>query len=414
MTLDSDPARTRIDLSVLHSLDADALAAATDAAGLEVPPGAGRGERIAALFAHQIGEDGTGHVEGVLDLLPDGFGFIRQTAADWAPMPCDPFVNQAQVKRLNLRPGHRVAGPVRAPRGAERFFALQHVERVNGADPDARDPRVPFAERTPILPHERLHLRGDGRFDDLALVELLAPWGRGQRVLLATPPSFERASWLVAAAAALRAAQPELLATVCLLDQRPEDAAAARRRGAAAGCTVVATTFDEPTSRHIAVADLALAAAQRDVEAGRHVVLALDSLTSFARACNVEQEPSGRLLCAGLDAVATQRGKRLFGAARTCEEGGSLTVIAAAVASDDRVDRAVLDEFLRRGNSEVVFTANGVLDVVHTATRNEDLLLSREVRDRLRAVRAELTAIPHASPEARHARAVELWRTARA
>ncbi len=413
MTLGSDPVRMHVDLAALHALDAAALAAATHSAGLEVPPGAGRGERIAALFAHQLGDDGTGHVEGVLDLLPDGFGFVRQTAADWAPMPCDPFVNQAQVKKLNLRSGHRVAGPVRAPRGAERFFALQHVERVNDADPDALDPRVPFAERTPILPHERLRLRGDDSPDDLALLEMLAPWGRGQRVLLAAPPSFDRASWLVAAAAALRAVQPELLATVCLLDQRPEDAAAARRRGAVAGCTVVATTFDEPVSRHLAVADLALATAQRDVEAGRHVVLALDSLTSLARACNVEQEPSGRLLCAGLDAVATQRGKRLFGAARACEEGGSLTVIATAALSDDRVDRAVLDEFLHRGNSEIVFTANGILDVVQTATRNEDLLLSPQARDGLRAVRAELAAMADASPEARHARAVELRRSAR-
>lgn len=399
-----EPHHPPVDLAALQAMPTATLAQQAMDAGLDVGPGAEHGDLVFAVFVHRVGKDGFGHGDGTFDLLPDGFGFVRSKARSWAPAPFDAFVSPAQVRRLNLKNGHHITGPVRAPRGGERFLALQHVETVNGGDPERLAHRIAFASRSPVLPRRGLALDPNGD-DELAAIAALAPWARGHRVLVTAPPSAPSATLLARLAAALHRSDAELVVTIALLDQRPEDLAAAR--AAIVGTTVdlVATTFDAEPSRHSAVAEMALAEAQRDVEAGRDVVLLLDSLTAFARACHVDQPTSGKLACVGLDALATLRGKKLFSAARACEEGGSLTIVATAIENGDRIDDTILADFRRRANSEVAFCGDPtlrtvVLDVRRTATRPEDLLLPPPDRLRLDALRNELAQRSEATPTA--------------
>lgn len=391
-----------VDFGPLQAASATELAGLAREAGLDVH-GRERGELAYALLRHRMGSEGRGLVEGAIEVLPDGFGFVRATACSWAAQPFDPFVSPAQIRKLNLRTGQRVAGLVRPPRGDERFFSLQHVDRVDDADPAHGVARVPFASRTPILPRAALRLAADDR-DELTAIGAAAPWARGQRVLVLTPAALAGRSTLLAGiATALLRDDPALAVSTCLVDQRPEDVAAARVRLAGANVTLVASTFDEPAARHVALADMALACAQREVEKGRDAVLLFDSLPALARACHLDQPPSGKLACIGLDALATTRGKRLFAAARTCEEGGSLTVIATAVDGGSRVDEAVLGDFERAANSVVVYTTDrtppvAVPDLRRTVTRTEDLLHTRAVTSRMQTVRAALTANPQAAP----------------
>jgi len=401
MSRPSSAERT-VDLRELQALPTAELVRRANDAGLALPPGAEHGDLVVAMFGHLVGDDGCGHVEGTFDLLPDGFGFVRSKARSWAAAPFDAFVSPAQVRRLNLKNGHRLRGPVRPPHGAERFLALQHVDRVNDADPDRLGERVTFASRAPVLPRQRLRLAADGD-PDLELIAALAPWAKGHRVLITAPPWLPSAAFLARVATALRRADGDLAVTLVLLDQRPEDVAGARTAIANQGLDVVATTFDEPPPRHVAVADMALAEAQRDVEAGRDVVLLLDSLPAFARACHLEQPPSGKLACVGLDALATMRGKKFFSAARACEEGGTLTVVATALASGTRVDDAVLADFGNRANSEITFAGDAtarttIVDVRRTATRPEDLLLPIAERARLAHARREIAHRADAAP----------------
>lgn len=393
-----------VDFAAVQSASAAELGELAREAGLDVH-GRERGEIAFALLRHRIGTDGRGFVDGTLEVLPDGFGFVRVTACSWAAQPSDPFVGPAQIRKLNLRTGQRIAGVVRPPRGDERFFSLQHVDRVDGADPAHEGVRVPFPSRTPILPRFPLPLAASDR-DRLAAIGAAAPWARGQRVLVLTPPALAgRATLLAGMAAALRRDDAALVVLLCLVDQRPEDIAAVRAQLAGTGVTVVASTFDEPAARHVTLAEMALASAQRAVENGGDAVLLFDSLPALARACQVEQPPSGKLVCVGLDALATARGKRLFAAARACEEGGSLTVIATAVDGGSRVEDAVLVDFERAANSLVVYTTDltppdALPDLRRTATRSEDLLRTPTVMSRLQAVRAALTENPHAGPSA--------------
>ncbi|MCA8949040.1 MAG: transcription termination factor Rho, partial [Planctomycetes bacterium] len=337
---------------------------------------------------------------------------------DFEPGSDDVYVSPSQVRRLNLKPGHRLAGPVRPPRRGEKYFALLHVDAINGGDVAALRRRVQFAARSPVLPTERLRLDHPGASPALRAIDLLAPWGRGQRVLVAAPPGSGRTRLLLEIAEALRHNHPDVHVAMCLLDERPEELTAIRRRlgsgeGGSPGADVVATTFDQPPARHVALADMTLARVQRMVEAGQDVVLLFDSLTSYVRALNVDQPPTGKLVCVGLDAGALLRPKRLFGAARTCEEGGSLTIVATALAGDDsRIDDAILDEFHNRGNSDVVLDraladqrVSPSLDVLRTGTRREDMLLPPERIDELRRLRERLAPL---DPRDRLAAVLEL------
>lgn len=399
MNVDRERTAPAIDLAALTAMSTADLQTGARGDGIDVAPNLDHGELVRAIVEHRCALGGRGEVDGVLEVLPDGFGFVRSPSQDLLPQPHDVFVSQAQIRHLNLKTGHRLQGPLRAPRDGERFFSLQHVELVNGGDEAELARRVPFAAQVPVLPTQPLALDAAGD-PELRAIGLLAPWARGHRALVTLPAGGDGAGLLVRIAAGLRRADAGLGLVVALVDQRPEVLAEARR--ALAGepaTTVLGATFDEPPARHAALAEFALQLAQREVEAGRDVVLLVDDLVRLARQSNLAQAPSGRLLCAGLDAAAVQGGKRLFAAARACEAGGSLSVIATAAANDSHAERAIAEQFVHRGNSDVVFVHGELpgelqLDVATTATRGEDLLLTRDQADAWRRLRRELLALP--------------------
>jgi transcription termination factor Rho len=391
------------DLDDLQRLTAHDLLGHAGTLGLELLPNLTRGELVHAILTHRLARHGLGWTQGILDVVADGFGFLRSAQHDFEPGPHDVYVSPSQIRRLNLKPGHTIEGPVRPPRRGEKFFALLHVDRIDGGDVAALRRRVPFAARTPLLPDERLHLDGPHGNRTLRAIDLLAPWGKGQRVLIAAPPGSGRTRLLADTATALLANHPDLHVALCLLDERPEEMTAIRRAlGGHERADVVASTFDQPPARHVAIAELALARCQRLVEAGRDVVLAMDSLTALTRAYHLELGYSGRLLCAGLDAAAVVRPKKLFGAARKCEEGGSLTILATVLTgTGSRVDQAIAEEFCNRGNAEVTFDPELAqrhvdlpLDALRTTTRREDLLLDRPAIEGLQRLRERLGGMP--------------------
>ena len=411
-------AQAAADLVSMQSHSAAELLAMARSEGIVVLPNLDHGELLHAILSHRLGRHGLGWGEGVLEVLPDGFGFLRSPRHDFEPGPHDVYVSPSQIRRLNLKPGHLLAGPVRPPRRGEKFFALLHVDRIDDGDVAALRLRVPFAARTPLLPTERLRLDHPGASADLRAIDLLSPWGKGQRVLIAAPPGSGRTRVLTRTAAALVENHPEVRVLLCLLDERPEEMTEIRRTlGTHERAWVVASTFDQVPARHVAIAELCLLRAQRMVEAGHDVVLVLDSLTALTRAYHLEQAFSGRLLCPGLDASAVQRPKKLFGAARKCEEGGSLTILATAlVETGSRIDEAIFEEFHNRGNAEVAFDsdladlhADLPLDVVHTTTRREDLLLAPAQIAALQRLRAELAELPATARAAQLLRRFAAW-----
>lgn len=370
------------------------LLALLRAEGAAVAPNLARGELLAALYAHRLGRGQPCVVEGVLELLPEGFGFLRSPGFDLAASPHDAFVSPSQVRALNLKSGHRVRGPLRAPRGNERFFALVHVDAVNGIAPAALPAVLAFAARTPVIGSRPLRpAGGDPALDALAA---LAPWCCGQRILWTAPPAWPLRPLLPRLFAALRAQTPALRTFVGLLEQRPEDLAAMRAACAPiAGCEVVGTTFDEPPARSVALAELLLATAQREVEAGGDVLLVLDSLSALTMAAQRAEPASGRWLCPGLDAQAVLPARRLFAAARQCAEGGSLSVLALLRDGGSPVDAALRSEFGNRGNSEVVVDAARLeagaevpFEPAATRTRPEDDVRSAAEQAAARELRA--------------------------
>jgi transcription termination factor Rho len=342
---------------------------------------------------------GLGWGEGTLDILPDGFGFLRSRRYNYQAGPDDIYVSPSQIRRLNLKQGHELAGPVRPPKESEKYFALLHVEAVNGRPVEDLRRRIPFANLTPLLPSERLRIEHDGCGLDMRLVDLLAPMGRGQRTLILSPPHSGRTVLLTHLAQAILSGNPDLYVILLMLDERPEEVTeAVRCTGPDDRREVVASTFDEPAARHVALAEMAVQKASRMVEAGEHVALLVDSLTSLVRAYNADVPHSGKILAAGLDAVALHEPKKLFGAARNVEEGGSLTVIATALTdTGSRLNDVVVEEFSHKGNCEIVLDWHlaglhvyPAIDVAGTGTRREDNLLPAEDLERLRRLRKEV------------------------
>ena len=369
---------------------------ATDA-GVENPSGRTRQDLIFQILRLKVTRSGLGWGEGVLDILPDGFGFLRSPRYDYRASPDDIYVSPSQIRRLNLRQGHTLAGPVRPPKDGEKYFALLHVEAVGGAPVQELPDRIPFEDLTPLLPRERLKLAPSANDLDLRLIDLLAPMGKGQRTLLFAPPHAMRLKLLTRLTQALIDADPDLYVIMVLCDERPEEVTeAVRQTGPDDRREVVASSFDEPTPRHTALASMATEKARRLVEGGRDVALVVDSLTQLTRAWNVEAPQSGKLLSVGLDAAALQEPKRLFGAARNVEEGGSLTVIATALNdTGSTMNEVISDEFRGRGNCEIVLDQElasthvyPAIDVQRTGTRREDLLLAQTDIERLQRLRA--------------------------
>lgn len=385
----------------LQSMPIGELTAFARESGIDVTSGVPRQELIFQILKRKVTKQGLGWGEGTLDILPDGFGFLRSQRYNYRPGSDDIYVSPSQIRRLSLRQGHLVAGPVRPPKDGEKYFALLHVEAVNGIAADEFGPVIPFEDLTPLIPAERLVLEHDGGGLDLRLIDLLAPTGKGQRTLVLAPPHCGRTTLLANIARGILANHPDVYVILSLLDERPEEVTeVVRSTGPEDRREVLASTFDEEPSQHITLAEMAIQKACRMVECGRDVVILLDSLTQLTRAYNTELPHSGKIVIPGLDQAALLAPKKLFGAARRVEEGGSLTVIATVLTNTgSTVDTAIAGEFKGKSNSEIVLNdelANlhlyPAVDVRHSGTRHETNLLDESEVEQLRALRRELTA----------------------
>ena len=336
--------------------------------------------------------------DGVLEVLSDGFGFLRSPEANYLPGPDDIYVSPNQVRRFGLRTGDTVEGQIRSPRDGERYFALVKVNRINFEEPDRLRHRINFDNLTPLYPEEKieLELSDPGRRDlTTRVLDLITPLGKGQRALIVSPPRTGKTVMLQNIAHALAANHPEVYLIVLLIDERPEEVTDMARsvRG-----EVVSSTFDEPAQRHVQVAEMVIEKAKRLVEHKRDVVILLDSITRLARAYNTVVPSSGKVLTGGVDANALQRPKRFFGAARNIEEGGSLTIIATAlIDTGSRMDEVIFEEFKGTGNSEIVLDRKvadkrtfPALDITKSGTRKEELLVDRGVLAKMWVLRRVL------------------------
>jgi transcription termination factor Rho len=336
--------------------------------------------------------------DGVLEVLSDGFGFLRSPEANYLPGPDDIYVSPNQVRRFALRTGDTVEGQIRSPRDGERYFALLKVNSINFAEPDQLRHRINFDNLTPLYPEEKIELElNDPTKKDLTtrVLDLITPLGKGQRALIVSPPRTGKTVMLQNIAHALAANHPETYLIVLLIDERPEEVTDMAR---SVKGEVVSSTFDEPAVRHVQVAEMVIEKAKRLVEHKRDVVILLDSITRLARAYNTVVPSSGKVLTGGVDANALQRPKRFFGAARNIEEGGSLTIIATAlIDTGSRMDEVIFEEFKGTGNSEIVLDRKvadkrtfPALDITKSGTRKEELLVDRGVLAKMWVLRRVL------------------------
>jgi transcription termination factor Rho len=336
--------------------------------------------------------------EGTLEILPDGFGFLRSPDAHYLSCPDDIYVSPSQIRRFGLRNGMSVAGQIRPPKESERYFALLRVEAINGEDPSKLSTRRFFDDLTPLHPDERIVMETTAEELSTRVVDLVVPIGFGQRGLIVSPPRAGKTILLQKMAKAVLANYPEAYVFMLLIDERPEEVTDMERQVKGPSCEVISSTFDENSSRHVQVADMVIEKAKRLVEYGRDVVISLDSITRLARAWNSEVPNSGKILSGGVDSGALQRPKRFFGSARKVEEGGSLTIIATAlIDTGSRMDDVIFEEFKGTGNLEIVLDRRLVdkriypaIDINRSGTRREEMLLEPEEYRRICVLRRVL------------------------
>jgi transcription termination factor Rho len=367
--------------------------------GVAEHTGMNRGQLIAAVVRHQIERGLVVRGSGTLEVLPDGYGFLRSVAHNYLASPEDIYVSPSQIRRLGLRTGLIVEGPIRLPVEGQENFALMQVEQVNGRPPEERGSATVFEDLTPLHPAHRLVLETTAEDIDTRVVDLVTPIGKGQRGLIVSPPRAGKTVLLQKLALSIRKNHPECYLIVLLVDERPEEVTDMVRTVAGPTAEVVASTFDEPASEHVHVSEIALEKAKRMVEHGRDVVILLDSITRLARAHNTEAPSGGKLLSGGLDSNAMQKPKRFFGAARHVEEGGSLTILATAlIDTGSRMDEVIFEEFKGTGNMELHLDRRLVdkrvwpaIDINRSGTRKEELLLHPDEVDRVRTLRRVLS-----------------------
>ncbi len=353
-------------------------------------------ELIFKILEAQTEKDGLGFSKGVLEVLPDGYGFLRSVGYNYLPSPDDIYVSPSQIKKFGLRTGDSVSGQVRPPKEGERFFALLRVEAVNDDHPDLIRERTLFVNLTPLYPTERIKLETVPGEYSMRILDLLAPIGKGQRGIIVSPPKAGKTVLLQKIANSITRNHPEIRLIVLLIDERPEEVTDMERSVSA---EVISSTFDEPPERHVQVADMVLEKAKRLVESKRDVVILLDSITRLARAHNTVVPHSGKILSGGVDANALHHPKRFFGAARNIEEGGSLTVMATAlIETGSRMDEVIFEEFKGTGNMEVVLDRNlsdrrvfPAIDVNRSGTRKEEMLMESEDLNRVWILRKLLS-----------------------
>jgi transcription termination factor Rho len=355
-------------------------------------------ELIFAILQAQTEQNGHIYGEGVLETLPDGFGFLRAPDYNYLPGPDDIYVSPSQIRRFNLRTGDIISGHIRPPKEGERYFALLKVESINYEDPERAREKILFDNLTPLYPNERLQLEYQPDDYTTRIVDLMTPIGKGQRGLIVAAPRTGKTMMLQHIAKAIAHNHKEVILIVLLIDERPEEVTDMQR---SVDGEVISSTFDEPATRHVQVAEMVIEKAKRLVEHGKDVVILLDSITRLARAYNTVVPPSGKILSGGVDSNALHKPKKFFGAARNIEDGGSLTIIATAlIDTGSRMDEVIFEEFKGTGNMEVhldrrlmdkrVFPA---IDINKSGTRKEELLISREDLNRIWILRKVLSQL---------------------
>jgi transcription termination factor Rho len=363
--------------------------------------GLSKRELVFQIIKARVQKNGMMYGEGVLEILPDGFGFLRSTDYDYLPSPDDIYVSPSQIRRFGIKQGCVVAGQIRPPKEGEKYFALLRVEAVNHEAPDVLGDKVNFEDLTPTFPNRRVFLETTSEEVNMRVVDLVTPIGFGQRMLIVAPPRTGKTVLLQKMANAISRSHPDVYVIVLLVNERPEEVTDMQRNTSA---EVISATFDEPATRHIQIAEMVSAKAKRMVEYGKDVVILLDSITRLARAYNEVAPHSGKILTGGVDASALQAPKRFFGAARCIEEGGSLTVIGTAlIDTGSRMDEVIFEEFKGTGNSELHLDRRLVdrrlwpaIDISRSGTRKEELLLDPQELKlvyRLRKVLADMQPV---------------------
>ena len=355
-------------------------------------------ELIFALLQAQIEKNGQIFGEGTLEILPDGFGFLRAPDYNYLPGPDDIYVSPSQIRRFNLRTGDTISGQIRQPKETERYFALLKVEAVNYEDPEKARDKILFDNLTPLYPDRKMHLENASDNYSMRIMDLMTPIGFGQRGLIVSPPRSGKTMLLQNIANSVIASHKDIIPFVLLIDERPEEVTDMAR---SVDAEVISSTFDEPAERHVQVAEMVIEKAKRLVEHKKDVVILLDSITRLARAYNSVMPPSGKILSGGVDSNALQRPKRFFGAARNIEEGGSLTIIATAlIDTGSRMDEVIFEEFKGTGNLELVLDRRlsdkrlfPAIDIKKSGTRKEELLLDKETLSRVWILRKLLSSL---------------------
>ena len=360
--------------------------------------GVNRQDLIFRILKQRVKLNGLMFGEGTLEVLPDGFGFLRSSDYHYLSCPDDIYVSPSQIRRFGLKTGATVSGQIRPPKENERYFALLRVEAINGEDPNLLASKIPFDELTPLHPDERIRLETTPDEIEMRVVDLIVPIGFGQRGLIVSPPRAGKTILMQKAAKAALKNYSNLYVFMLLIDERPEEVTDMERQVKGPNCEVISSTFDETPARHIQVAEMVLEKAKRMVEYGRDVLIFLDSITRYARAWNAECPSSGKILSGGVDANALQRPKRFFGSARKVEEGGSLTIVATAlIDTGSRMDEVIFEEFKGTGNLEIVLDRKLVdrriwpaIDINRSGTRREEMLLDPEEYRRICILRRVL------------------------
>ncbi|MBI3465229.1 MAG: transcription termination factor Rho [Planctomycetes bacterium] len=378
--------RSEMHIAELQQMTMQQLLKTAKTEGLSEYSGLKKQDLIFKILKERVKMNGLMFGEGTLEVLPDGFGFLRSPDYHYLPCPDDIYVSPSQIRRFGLRTGATVAGQIRPPKENERYFALLRVEAINFHDPNMLSEKVFFDDLTPLHPQERLVLETAPEEINMRVVDLVTPIGKGQRGLIVSPPRAGKTILLQKMAKSILTNHPECYVIVLLIDERPEEVTEMERSVKSASCEVISSTFDEPAARHIQVADMVIEKAKRTVEYGQDVVIFLDSITRLARAHNTEAPHSGKIMTGGIDAAALQKPKRFFGSARKVEEGGSLTIIATAlIDTGSRADDHIFEEFKGTGNMELHLDRRLVdkrvwpaIDVNSSGTRREEMLMDPE------------------------------------
>jgi transcription termination factor Rho len=388
-----------IHIAELQQLSTQELLEIAESEGVENTAGLKKQDLIFRILKERVKLQGMMVGQGTLEILPDGFGFLRSPDYHYLSCPDDIYVSPSQIRRFNLRNGNTVSGTIRPPKENERYFALLRVESINGEDPNKLTKKIPYDDLTAVHPDVRIVMETTPEEVAMRVIDLIVPIGFGQRGLIVSPPRAGKTILMQKMARSVLKNYPDAYVMMLLIDERPEEVTDMEREVKGPNCEVISSTFDEPPSRHVQVSEMVIEKAKRMVEYGRDVVIFLDSVTRLARAWNSECPPSGKVLSGGLDANAMQRPKRFFGSARKVEEGGSLTIIATAlIETGSRMDEVIFEEFKGTGNQEIFLDRKLVdkriwpaIDIERSGTRREEMLMDPEEHRRVNVLRRVLS-----------------------